>query len=270
MTLRRFAILASGLALVLRLTPAQETRPTARAAERAAKLKELSSQLQVSNQEDAIRYTPEFRDKLTGQARELLRMQVQETLDESGGDADALLRALKLMAPSPPSEYTGASNVFRTLIWGVPVAITGFELDRGGAGAPETKVFMQAYRKGLTGWALTAETGDDFDSYRLNVKQLTSPRFGEVWFLAYGDLTGYNGHKIRLRIYAFDGEKFTTVWSPPDRLDATVTVAGDTFKVHRIDEKQHYELREVPFFRTDEYLLTASGVVQLSSTPETD
>lgn len=264
MTLRRFAILAGGLALVLRLAPAQEMSPAARAAERAGKMKELSSQLQVRNQDDAGRYTPEFRDRLTAQARELLRGQVQDTLDEFGGDANALLRTLKLLAASPPPEYSEAPYAFRTPIWGVPVVIIGFELERGGVGAPETKVFMQAYRKGLTGWELAAETGDDFDHYRLNVKQLTSPLPDEVWFLAYGDLTGYNGHKIRFRIYAFDGERFTTVWSPPDRREAEVKVEGYDLEIKYLDEKQK-ELRQSPLFRTDRYFLGVSGVEEVSS-----
>lgn len=53
------------------------------------------------------------------------------------------------------------------------------------------------------------------DGYRISeVKELPSPVQGEIWLLFSGRLYGANGPNCRMRIFAYDGKRFRTVWAP--------------------------------------------------------
>ncbi len=218
----------------------------------------------TKSKEDLSRYTPEYRDKLTDQARQLLKEQALGTLAAQGDDAAVMRRELKLLGDDGGlgSEFTGAPYAFRTSVSGTPTMITAFLLFRGGTGAPETKAIIQAFRKTGPAWELVAETGDDLDHHGLFLQELKSPRPWEMWLLAHGVMTGSNILSTRFRVYAFDGEKFTTVWSPPDRAYGEVTVKGDQLAIRYTDYEHDKETR------TDRYVLSGSGVEQVSSALE--
>ena len=107
-------------------------------------------------------------------------------------------------------------------------------------------------------------TGSDLDGYGLFVRSLPSPLAGEEWFLAWGPLSGYNGTRDRLRVYAFDGEKFRTVWSPDDFLDASVVVTSLGFSVKHLDIA-HYSANRPPYGVVDEFVPVGDGVRLVST-----
>jgi hypothetical protein len=74
---------------------------------------------------------------------------------------------------------------------------------------------LNAYDKVGASLRHSDSTGRDMDGYAgLEVKELYSPVPDEIWLLVSGHLTGANGPKIRMRVFAFDGTKFRTVWMP--------------------------------------------------------
>lgn len=258
--------LALGLGMGLSLAHAQGIPLIDEALrQRAFKIRELNGRLLINSPEEAERYTPAYRDKLTTELRQLLQEEIIASLSESNGDPDAVRHRLQLLDPAPRSERTKAPYVLRASLSGVPWVLTGLLILRGGSGAYDTKVLLEAYRKAGARWEFASATGDDLDGFGLFLKEVKSPRTNEIWLLAYGVKTGSNNRSTRLRMYVFDGEEFRTAWAPPDLLQAEVSVRGETFSVHHLDRRQYYELRQAPVYRLDEYVLTYFGVQQISS-----
>ncbi len=227
----------------------------------------LRDQLQVRTKEDARRYTPEFRDRLTNQVKAFLARRIADSLNHDEKDMAALRQMLNELNPRhyADEEYSQAPYVFQTRIQGEQVVVTGFLLPRGGSGAYDMKGIVQAFRRNTSGWQCVAETGDDLDHHELFMKELPSQRAGEAWFLAYGMFTGANGRFVRIRGYSFDGEKFSTLWAPPMRISAEIEVKDGMITVHSVDEHQYYELRKPPYGRVEKFLLTVQGVELQSS-----
>jgi hypothetical protein len=267
MTHRRLFIVIAAHGLICLLAFGQQNVIATGSMQRVSRVQELVRLLRIATKEDAKRYTPGFRDDITAQINQLIVEQTSEILNRATEPLPAVKQALRDMHLSRdvPDEYSGGPYVFREMLNGTPLVTIAYELRRGGSGASETKVRIQAYRQSATGWQLVAETGDDLDHHGLFLMQVPSPRAGEVWLLAYGGLTGFNGRKIRMRMYGFNGEKFSTIWSPRDRLDATVALEGPTIILRYIDEEHYYKLRVPPYHRVDRLALTLQGVEELTS-----
>jgi len=118
---------------------------------------------------------------------------------------------------------------------------------------------LRAYRLSGNRAALAGTTGSDMDGYgNLWVKRLSSPALPhELWLLVGGQAFGANGPNIRMRGYAYDGEKFATKWMPANVWGTfTVTLTGRGFRVdgpYYQDDKQ----------RHDEYLVAEDGGLYL-------
>jgi hypothetical protein len=250
--------------------PAQQKAEEERATQRTAQFSQIARQLRIAVQSDAERYTPELRDKLTSQIRGLIAQQLVESLSLHGPDVGILRGKLRNLdtGPRTDADYTNTPYVMKRQVSGAEVVISAYLLSRGGDGAPEYKSIIQAYRKGPTGWALVAETGDDMDGHTIFVVELPARQAGEACFVAHGILSGYNGRKSRIRGYCFDGEKFGTIWSPPDRLSLELTVDGTTINMRSLDEYRYYELRKPPYTRVEQFALTPGGIIHLSTSLE--
>jgi hypothetical protein len=252
-----------GLLLFACLAQAQQHAESGR----TARFRHIVQQLQVNSQADFERYTPQFRDKLTGQVRTLLAQQLIESLNRHGPDVAMLRDKMRALDPGlyEEKEFTNAPYAMSVKLQETPAVITAYLLRRGGAGAPEFKSIIQAYRHGPTGWTWVAETGGALDHHALIIVKLPARHAGEACFIAHGNLSGFNGRKHRIRAYCFDGEKFNTIWSPPDRLSPELTVNGAKINLKSIDEHQYYELRKPPYTRVEQFALTPSGVIRLST-----
>jgi hypothetical protein len=121
-----------------------------------------------------------------------------------------------------------------------------------------TALAVRAYKASGGQFEFSDVTGRDMDGFaRLAVQQLHSPTAGEVWLLASGYLTGANGPNNAMRVYAYNGSKFRTVWAPSTvwgSFRTTVTPKG--FVVHgnyyRTDKRRY-----------DTYVLNEQGVQRL-------
>ena len=122
-------------------------------------------------------------------------------------------------------------------------------------GQGATSVTLRAYAPKGSKVVLASNTGSDMDGY-INVQadQLRSPMDSELWLLVRGKMTGANGPNIRMRIYAYNGMQFRTVWMPENEWGAfNVQVTERGFVV-----RGSYYRTEKP--RNDSYLLAPDGV----------
>jgi hypothetical protein len=104
------------------------------------------------------------------------------------------------------------------------------------------------------------------DGCFLFVRELHSPVPGEIWLLSWGTISGSNGPgAFVMRVYAYDGTKFRTVWTPALLWGATAIVTTSGFIVKHVDEEH-----SVPpgwEFVQDDYNLSPDGVSLFKSAP---
>lgn len=123
---------------------------------------------------------------------------------------------------------------------------------------------IRGYRRDIDRYefadATGADFGDDLDGFSLQLRELPSPQRAEAWCLAWGKSHTFNGSKVRVRVYAFDGEHFRTVWSPEDVYDAEVQVTARGFSIEHlvVDATPRYTVH-------DDYSLTVDGPVRSGS-----
>ena len=149
--------------------------------------------------------------------------------------------------------------------------LVSYSLSRGGA-VDEAATTVRAYLPSAAGLRLVASGADDMEGYPFFIRELSSPRRGEWWFLLYG-FTGSNGpHRRRIRVIAFDGSQFRTVWAPDDQYDdgtfeseVSVTGRGNVISAERLDVGRYYGRAGAPYHFVDEYLVSSDGVSRITS-----
>ena len=164
--------------------------------------------------------------------------------------------------------------------WGTNVAFTpalragrflviATEIPRGGPAIAEDAVSIRAYKDEDNRFTLVDETGHDLDDHFLNTEALPkAPIEGEFWFIAWGDQPPRSPYSVAMRIYAFDGSKFRTIWTPADiivqNVASAVQLTADGFAVDRLDFDR-YSTGQSPYRMRDEYVLTVDGPKRISS-----
>ncbi|WP_321470526.1 hypothetical protein [uncultured Paludibaculum sp.] len=147
-----------------------------------------------------------------------------------------------------------------------------YALKRGNQALDDPAVALRAYANVDDTLSLVAATGEDLDGFSLFVLDIPAPVSGESWFLCYGYQAGNGPHRRRVRIYAFGGGHFRTVWRPDDELEdvldgADVSVTGSAIKIHRLDPDRYYRTLKAPFHVITEYLIQPDGILKVNSTP---
>ena len=106
------------------------------------------------------------------------------------------------------------------------IAYSLFKAGIMGEGGTSVSLRMYVERKGHL--VVSDATGSDMDGYaQISVTELHSPAPREAWFLLSGRLTGANGPNTRMCIYAYDGQRFRTVWRPENVWGDFTIVLGD-------------------------------------------
>jgi hypothetical protein len=171
-----------------------------------------------------------------------------KSLDRAAVERD-LTRILGSASWEPPSVFVLNVRDVRSLI-------VTYTLSNGQMMGPgTTSVTLRAYRAKPSGLELASSTGADMAGYvGLSVTQLPSPVPERVWFLAKGQMSGANGPNIRMRVYAYDGTNFRTVWMPENAWGSySIQLTEHGFTV---DGPYYREDRE----RHDAYFLASDGV----------
>lgn len=140
--------------------------------------------------------------------------------------------------------------------------IVGIELWRGGSAINEDYICFRAYADSGGKFVYVTSTRDLSDSrylVDLHADELKSlPIAGEFWFIAWADIPPQSPYTMVIRLYAFDGTKFRTLWAPRNAIVAGIDKAvqvgpGDVFIVNRMpDWTSQYILHEL-------YAVSANG-----------
>jgi hypothetical protein len=181
-----------------------------------------------------------------------------------------IARGLRLSYVDPQALQQSLTRILGKTAWGptsafvinvneAPSLVVAYTLAKGGRmGSGATSVTVRAYGVAEGSFRLVATAGSDMDGYAdVSLVQLHSPMPNEMWVLLSGYMTGANGPNNEMRIYAYDGAKFRTVWKDDNWGDFTVRTTDRGFTV----DGPYYREAAV---RHDVYLLAEDGV-RLSS-----
>jgi hypothetical protein len=169
--------------------------------------------------------------------------------------ANDLRQILSSVEDQPPATFVLRSRKSRALL-------VFYSIQKGFVGDHSTTTVLQAYDEAGASVNLSDSTGRDMDGYaRLDVKELHSPVPDEIWLLVSGQMTGANGPNIRMRVFAYDGAKFRTIWMPANVWGEFATrVTPDGFSV----DGQFYQSDRQ---RHDTYSLATNGLYLKRSEP---
>lgn len=118
---------------------------------------------------------------------------------------------------------------------------------------------MRAYRSDGAGrWTVQAVAGEESEGSYLRTAALPSPHPGELWLLASRRSITGNGRIVQVRVIAFDGTAFRTIWAPDAVLDPTIAITERGLQIG-------YVVRRPPFTIEQEYTLAPDGVRLLRS-----
>jgi len=100
--------------------------------------------------------------------------------------------------------------------------IVGIEIPRGGPAEAEDAISIRAYRNDSGKFVLVTSVSDVTGTvgeipYLIDLRVLTLPGppvSGEFWFFSWARISPQSPPTAALRLYAFDGKRFRTVWSP--------------------------------------------------------
>src|SRR5665213_573865 len=132
--------------------------------------------------------------------------------------------------------------------------VTAYMLARGGEAVNDSSVTIRGYKSVDGKFQLTATAEAELDGYGLFTHELESPITGESWLFVWGPQFGFNGTKVRMRVLAFDGAAFRTIWAPDDMYSATVRFTSSGFSIDHLDMQRVHETRNPPYRLRDEYI----------------
>lgn len=143
-----------------------------------------------------------------------------------------------------PFIFTGRDSIIIT-----------YTLNKQRMGSLGTAVTIRAYHEISGRYQLAASAGGEMNgNMKLAVQELRPPLTGERWLITSGYMTGANGPSNSLWVYAYNGNRFRSVWSQRYIWGTFVVVVTDVgFRVdgeyYRTEKKRH-----------DNYVVARTGV----------
>jgi hypothetical protein len=127
--------------------------------------------------------------------------------------------------------------------------IAGLEVTRGGGAISEDAVSFRAYGKVDGRWALVSHVELEPEyNYLVEIHALALPQGfpGTFGFIAWAMEPPLAPFKVLARVYAFDGQKFTTVWAPKafitSNVPSFVTLTNTGFDLHTLTQDRAREI----------------------------
>jgi len=234
--------------------------------EAAREIAQLSRQLRFTDTPSAQRYRA-VREEVTAKIQARVDQYIGSTVKPASLDPSVVRQDLDfLLTPeSFDPEYSGPPFVAAGEAGNARSLIVAYMLVRGGTAVNDSFVTIRGY-SGVNGhFQLVTSNSVDFEGYGLFAAELSSPSPAEQWILVWGPRFGFNGTKLRTRVYAFDGHAFRTVWNPRDVLNGKVIVAGNGFSVEHLDEQHYYVEGVPPYTLHDDYTVSQKGIEQTAS-----
>jgi hypothetical protein len=94
-----------------------------------------------------------------------------------------------------------------------PTIAVGFEIYRGGAGAPDIRPYFEVFRRADKGWEQIGEAGASFAQHSFYARPILAGKPGEKWFLLWGRRIGDSGARLRIVVAAYTGPSLHEAWS---------------------------------------------------------
>ena len=141
--------------------------------------------------------------------------------------------------------------------------IVGIDLWRGGAAINEDYICFRAYADMGGKFVSVASTGNlvanDSSLVGVNARALEPPPIaGEFWFISWADVPPQSPYTIAIRLYAFNGTGFRTIWASPNIIAAGIDTAvqvepGGVFTVNQMPTWTSQEIVH------EQYAVSANG-----------
>jgi hypothetical protein len=110
---------------------------------------------------------------------------------------------------------------------GIKSLAVGYVILQGDDAIPDTRPYLEFYDRMNGSWEMKAEapTRSDFRGCTFFVSQMHSPIPSESWFLVWGKTIGDTGSRLRIRLYAFDGNTVHAIWKRDDLTYGEITAS---------------------------------------------
>jgi len=203
------------------------------------KIEQLKSQLRWSDEASYNQYAGN-RVRVTNQVWALVDSFVSQAYNPPSVSAEQMRSAIDLI----PDHKSG--DIENTVVFPVDIPagkflIAGLEVTRGGGAIAEDAISFRAYGQQDGRWKLVShtelESADDFLS-DLHALALPGGFPGKFGFIAWADVPPLTPYKELTVVYAFDGQKFTTVLAPQTFIVATdvtfVTLTSTGFDLNTL------------------------------------
>ncbi|MBV9266008.1 MAG: hypothetical protein JO061_07560 [Acidobacteriaceae bacterium] len=228
------ALLFSGACLLR-----SQSEPTNFSADIKSKIDDLKAQLHWSDENGRQQFSA-TKLQVTKQIWTLIDSFINQAYDSS----DVSLEQLKSTLDSVLGHKSG--DLQNTVIFPVSIPIgkfliVGLEVTRGGRAIPENAISFRAYGQVDRRWRLIdhveLQPDDDF-LVDLKALALAGGFPGKFGFIAWAMEPPLTPYKEIVRVYSFDGQKFTTEWAPHAFVMATVpsfvTLTSTGFDLHTL------------------------------------
>jgi hypothetical protein len=152
---------------------------------------------------------------------------------------------------------------FLASLQGNGVAVIGFNIRYGGEGFWNSNAILQGYRKVGLRYELVSEE-EALGDTGLVVDKINSPRENELWLFVHGQEAPqrYMGYAESMRLYSFDGDKFTVLWEAAHRINPEFKLTKETITVTYEDRDGEPPLPGNGYAaKRDNILLTNGGAV---------
>ncbi len=209
-------------------------------------------EVREQSERDTVRALDSVASQIHGEIDAYVARALRPDHVDPGAVGQSLKRILGKAADEPPSAFV--IDVDRR-----PSLVLAYTLLKGTRmGEAGTSVRVRAYAVAQGTFRLVDATGEDLNGYaQVSLVQLHSPVQGEMWVLLSGYMTGANGPNNGIRVYAYDGAKFRTVWTDDHWGTFTVRATDRGFIVDGLYYRKGGERRDV-------YLLAEDGVQRIS------
>ena len=265
---RILTVLAACLILWLPTASAQAPQQTTPASHADAVAK-LSKQLRWHGEAEIEKYE-QTKDETT----KALLGKIDGFISDSFAPSTATADQVKAGLDSLLGYKTG--DVMRDVSFSVSLTrgrflIAGIELWRGGGNFAEDAVSFRAYQRSGDKFALVAHTEDLHSSdaenpylYCFYSEALPNPpAVGEFWFMASAGVNDQAPPMVAIRLFAFDGEKFRTVWVSKNVMaagpDSAVQLTSSGFTVNKLFDPTGGAPHSPTVVIHEQYTLAADG-----------
>lgn len=266
----------SAVAIALTLSSATRGQSLPTAADHVTAVRTLLPQLQWSDAKTHAGYDT-TKESTTSRVFKEIDAFITDSFPPATVTEGQVSTALTRLLNPPAATTVPTDPVFLVpLSTGVRFLIIGVDLPRGGRAIREDAVSFRAYRDDGAHFTFVAQTHDlhssDANSPFLNhlSAKLVSPApvSSEAWFFAMAEVPPAAPPLVAIRLYAFDGVAFRTVWAPSDvraeGSNGVIQLNSAGFVINTLVDPTGQAAGSPTVVRHEQYSLSAAGPTKVT------